>query len=405
MNNSHQIIPSGIRIPFLLLLSLLVFVPVSAQEDPAVQEADSTALPIADSAMTQLMTQLDSVPILLSEVRDSLRIASLNTSIDSLLALTEVLRKNIVRREKALIPDSVNVPTDSLSEDRVNSDSIATPPLIMESDSVQTDSSLSMTIQQLTVLRDSLHRLSDSLAADALELLSVDMYTGMFRNQRFYTCAMNPAVADMRIYNGYKTGRRRVSAHNFSTLSDLATSNGQEMVFAMNAGMYEPNRMAKGLLIAEGIRQTNIDTARAGYGNFYMQPNAVFALGKDSLPLLEKTHSFLGHQPDEFSYATQSGPMMLWDGMMNPKFNDGSPNRHIRNAVGITPYNEVIFVLSERRVTFFEISSYLLSLGCTEALYLDGAISQAYMPPLGLDNLQAGNHLGPILVIFKERGE
>lgn len=391
--------PTGKAIT-LLLGCLLILPQLSAQVDSVIQVTDTSIQVLPQDTIVQNGLNLDSIPASTLILNDSIKIIQLTKSIDSLKLLNSVLAQKIHRRSQPSAIDTI-APLPEIDSLKIQAPQEAESFLFTP----QADSLRKHLIEDLNTYLTHLSSESDSLGQLALELLTVDMYLGLFRDQRFFSCALNPSKADVRIYNQNRTSRRRVEPYNFESLDQLAVTTNQEMIFAMNAGMYEPNRMAKGLLIVNGKPEQRIDTARQGYGNFYMQPNGIFAIRKDSIAVLERTHVFFQNTPADFLYATQSGPMMLWEGKMNPKFNDGSPNRHIRNAVGITATNEVIFVISERRVTFFEISSFLVSQGCTEALYLDGAISQAYMPELGLTNLKNGGHLGPIVVIFKEHAE
>jgi len=249
---------------------------------------------------------------------------------------------------------------------------------------------------------DSLLKVNTDLALTARRRLNMDMHVGMFRRYHFQTCTVDPQKIDIQLFNPKGKRFSGQNVHTFESLETLARKNEQELVFAMNAGMFERNRQAKGLLILNGQEFKPLDPSKDGYGNFYMQPNGVFALDSSGKAYVVKTGDFLPLRDTiGIRYATQSGPMMVIGGQINPKFNDGSPNRHIRNAVGVTPDNQVIFAISEERVTFFELSSYMIQLGCTDVLYLDGAISQAYFSPLGLGSLQAGSRLGPIIAIMK----
>jgi uncharacterized protein YigE (DUF2233 family) len=259
----------------------------------------------------------------------------------------------------------------------------------------------SATLALLTPLQakiDSLEAAADRWKQIADRRLTREFLVDSFRTYAFRTCIVNPQKVPIQLFNRY--GKRK--AHTFATLGELAKEQGKKVVFAMNAGMYERNRLAKGLMIVDGELQQKIDTLTRGYGNFYLQPNGIFALdsaGKafvtttQHFPHIDSTHAI--------SYATQSGPMMVIEGKINPLFNDGSPNRHIRNAVGVTPDNQVVFAISERPVTFFELSSFMIAQGCTNALYLDGAISQGYFPELDLGSLDQGDHLGPIILIVE----
>jgi uncharacterized protein YigE (DUF2233 family) len=46
--------------------------------------------------------------------------------------------------------------------------------------------------------------------------------------------------------------------------------------------------------------------------------------------------------------------------------------------------NHIVFVISREPVTFYELASFFqTTLGCTDALYLDGEISKFYPDPNG----------------------
>ncbi|MEM7655803.1 MAG: phosphodiester glycosidase family protein [Bacteroidota bacterium] len=152
--------------------------------------------------------------------------------------------------------------------------------------------------------------------------------------------------------------------------------------------------------MAEGEEQHRIDVRTEGYGNFFLQPNGVFAVDTTGQAVVMTTQDFAANNHQVWESATQSGPMMVIDGQINSLFNDGSPNLHIRNAVGITPEGRVIFAKSQQTVTFFELSSLMIQQGCSQALYLDGFVSQTYLPELGIGSLEAGTSLGPLIAVF-----
>lgn len=79
-------------------------------------------------------------------------------------------------------------------------------------------------------------------------------------------------------------------------------------------------------------------------------------------------------------FATQSGPMLVVNGLIHTAFRDGSTNLHIRNGVGILPDNKVIFAMSKKEINFYDFAKYFQSLGCKNALYLDGFVSRTYLP-------------------------
>ena len=243
---------------------------------------------------------------------------------------------------------------------------------------------------------DSLEKVNNRLATTAARRLTLEVFKDSFRKQRFNTCIVDPKKRSIQLVN--RMGKRQV--HTFNSVAELAKRRNQTLLLAMNAGMYEKNRLAKGLLIEKGKTIKKLDVATKGYGNFYLQPNGVFALDTANRAYVETTQAYMVlADTAQIAYATQSGPMMVIDGEINPLFNDGSPNRNIRNAVGVTASNEVVFAISQREVTFFEMASFMIKHGCVNALYLDGAISKAYMPKLKVGSLNSGNHLGPLIMI------
>jgi uncharacterized protein YigE (DUF2233 family) len=258
--------------------------------------------------------------------------------------------------------------------------------------------------QQLSDLRqafDSLHR-AYLASADQGQPAARYAFTDTIRQQRFITCVTDPGRNQILVLNRH--GKKNREIWTFASVAAAIERDKQPRTlhFAMNAGMYQLNRHAQGLLISRGITQQPIDPDTAGYGNFYLQPNGIFALDTSDRAYVVTTQQYpLLADSVAIRYATQSGPMMLIDGQVNDKFGRNSPNRHIRNAVGVTPFGQVVFAISEQRVTFYELSTYLLRHGCVNALYLDGAISQAYLPALGLSDLQVGTRLGPIVVIIE----
>jgi uncharacterized protein YigE (DUF2233 family) len=154
----------------------------------------------------------------------------------------------------------------------------------------------------------------------------------------------------------------------------------QSPVFAMNAGMYRPDYSPAGLYVEDGkeLRRANVAN---GPGNFHLKPNGVFFVRGSEAEILE-TSAYLGRhfKPD---LATQSGPMLVIDGRLHPKFTPTSGSRKIRNGVGVRGPHVVVFAISSQPVTFTEFAEMFRdTLGCPNALFLDGSISSLYAPSL-----------------------
>ncbi|PTT72029.1 phosphodiester glycosidase family protein, partial [Chryseobacterium sp. HMWF001] len=82
----------------------------------------------------------------------------------------------------------------------------------------------------------------------------------------------------------------------------------------------------------------------------------------------------------EIKYATQSGPILLIDGKINPIFKKDSKNINIRNGVGILNDGNIVLIMSKKEVNFYNFASVFKESGCTKALYLDGFVSRTYCP-------------------------
>ncbi len=229
----------------------------------------------------------------------------------------------------------------------------------------------------------------------SLDLVKRETYGG--RTYRY--CMLDPHQADVRVMY-----RKNLSTpYGFDILEKQIEKQGNRLVMAMNAGMYESDRHPVGLLVSQGQLITPLNVKK-GKGNFYMEPNGVFGIKKDGTAFIFTTKSYANHRiiSSQLLLATQSGPIMLLGGKINPLFNQNSKNWHFRNVVGVRKDGKVVFAISDQQVSFYEFSAFLLELGCVDALYLDGMVSRMYVPFLHSNqDLMDSGHLGPILYIVE----
>ncbi len=134
---------------------------------------------------------------------------------------------------------------------------------------------------------------------------------------------------------------------SIQNLKNFVESKQQTLLFAMNAGMYKSDFTPQGLYIENNKTLANIDTG-SGDGNFYLKPNGVFYITNKKLAIVCKTNDFLAKK--DIKFATQSGPILLENGIINPAFKEGSVNINIRNGVGILPNNHVLFAMSKKEI-------------------------------------------------------
>ena len=213
-------------------------------------------------------------------------------------------------------------------------------------------------------------------------------------DDRFVICSVDPVDADLRIFNRAPDGK---PYRSFQALALNLWQTREILSFAVNGGMYEDDLGPVGLFTEFGITRKRENT-RDGYGNFHLKPNGVFAIGKGRAVVRETGAYIASGFPAD--YATQSGPMLVIDGKIHPRFQEDSDSRKIRNGVGVDDSGRVHFVLSERPINFYGFARYFRDeLGCKNALFLDGQISSLYAP--SLDRNDNWFPLGPIIGVVK----
>jgi uncharacterized protein YigE (DUF2233 family) len=193
--------------------------------------------------------------------------------------------------------------------------------------------------------------------------------------------------------------RNGVRLGSLNALRRDVEGDGLELVMGMNAGMYTPARSPVGLLIARGQELAPLDR-ETGEGNFYWMPNGVFAIGSDGRSTIEPSGSFESKPPGAVAFATQSGPLLFWQGGVHEAVRPDSAHRNVRNAVGVGEASTA-FVISRDRVTFYELAQALRELGCERALYLDGGVSRMYAPEL--ERFDEDGDFGPMIAIVRPR--
>ncbi len=95
------------------------------------------------------------------------------------------------------------------------------------------------------------------------------------------------------------------------------------------------------------------------------------------------------------------GPMLVVDGKIHDAFKAGSMNLNIRNGVGILPDNRIIFAMSKTEINFYAFANYFKSMGCKNALYLDGLVSRIYLPEQ--DWIQIDGNFGVIIGVTSHK--
>ena len=170
--------------------------------------------------------------------------------------------------------------------------------------------------------------------------------------------------------------------------------------FAMNAGMYDETGRPIGLHVEAGKQVRRLNRASGG-GNFGMKPNGVFAVDENGRVEIATTEDWAA-RPRRASWATQSGPMLVIQGRLHPRFQANGPSLNIRNGVGVDSRATAWFVISDDPVSFGRFARFFRDgLGCRDALYLDGAVSSLWEPATARRDQRA--ELGPMILVFRRR--
>ncbi len=193
-------------------------------------------------------------------------------------------------------------------------------------------------------------------------------------DDRFVTYIVDSKKQEVKLYWKNDTDENLKSIQN---LKLWVEKKNKKLLFAANAGMYKTDNSPLGLFIEDKKIISRLNKANAT-GNFYLMPNGVFYITDANVPFICATGKFLNN--GKIKYATQSGPMLVIDGKIHNAFTKGSANINIRNGVGILPDNTIVFAMSKNGINFYDFANYFKSMGCKNALYLDGFVSRTYLP-------------------------
>ena len=186
---------------------------------------------------------------------------------------------------------------------------------------------------------------------------------------------------------------------NFPAASKYLKAKGVEVETLMNGGIFEPGGIPSGLLVQDG-KETNPVNRNKGEGNFFLQPNGIFLISDKGAAVIRTDEYPLKNVV--VKHAVQSGPLLLRGGKIHPAFNANSTSELHRNGVGVTKDGKVVFVItdfhSEKFVNLHNFAQLFKSLGCDDALFLDGDISQMRS---GAEMEKRSNDFGSIFAVVK----
>ena len=212
-----------------------------------------------------------------------------------------------------------------------------------------------------------------------------------FQEVPFTACTAKIPEDDIRLFLYDKTGN---IYGQFQKLDNFLKEERLNIIFATNGGMYHADRSPVGMYV-ENFKEFSPLIISDGPGNFGLLPNGVFCFNNKEFLILE-TESFATRKI-QCQYATQSGPLLVIDGKIHPKFIKNGTSKFVRSGVGISrDGSKAIFLISNQAVNFHHFASTFLDrLEIDNALYLDGNISRLYSPKL--NRIDFGFDIGPII--------
>ena len=235
--------------------------------------------------------------------------------------------------------------------------------------------------------------LSSAIFASA-EARAAACESTVFEDVPLTVCTADPASEDIRLFL-YDANDRPLGS--FDNIAEHISKDEETLVFAMNAGMYHSDRAPVGLYVEDGETLAPIVT-REGPGNFGLLPNGVLCLGEGTARVIE-SRTF-DAAATECAYATQSGPMLVFDGALHPRFLPDSDSRFRRNGVGVDQNGTLFAVISDAPVNFHRFARFFRDeLKTPNALFLDGKVSRLYAPHI--DRHDIGFSMGPMLGVVE----
>ena len=217
----------------------------------------------------------------------------------------------------------------------------------------------------------------------------------VFEGARAILCVADPSVHDVRL--AYRGPDGAVLGSVEKAVTVLA-SGGQTPVLVMNAGMYHADMTPVGLYVENGAELAPLN-ADDGFGNFFLKPNGVFFVRRDGSAGVMETQAYraAGLAPE---FATQSGPMLVTQGALHPRFLPDGTSKYIRNGVGVRADGSIVLAITRDPVSLGSFGRLFRDVAeCPNALFFDGGVSSlAWGMQMVID---AGEPAGPVVAVFE----
>jgi uncharacterized protein YigE (DUF2233 family) len=236
-------------------------------------------------------------------------------------------------------------------------------------------------------------RLETPTPVEGVSVRSVDV-----NGQRFVVVAVDLTKVELDLY-GQAPGWE--ATRTIPALQSLLGQQGRKVVVAMNAGIFESPDVPTGLHIERTTQLSPLNLSQKAKAacdadNFYLAPNGVFYVDTRGAHI-SVTSKYLA-TASTVRLATQSGPMLVYDSMPHACFTRFR-KRLLRNAIGVKDERLVYFAATVDSSTFSNMATLFRdSLGCANALYMDGSISSLLAPGFWISGSRDQEYAGILTV-------
>jgi uncharacterized protein YigE (DUF2233 family) len=222
-------------------------------------------------------------------------------------------------------------------------------------------------------------------------------FTERVAEQSFSVCRFDMASVAIEVMHRAADGQPLASLINAAR---VIRRRKRAALLLTNGGMYHEDLAPVGYHVEHKRKLKNANTRR-GPGNFHMLPNGIFYVERGRAGVME-TRAFLkrNRRPE---FATQSGPMLVVDNRIHPRFDPDSKSRKSRNGVGVSADGKTVyFAITDAPATFHAFARLFKDrLKTPNALFLDGGSVPQMWAKDGVNRISFAP-VGPVIAVIEK---
>lgn len=183
----------------------------------------------------------------------------------------------------------------------------------------------------------------------------------------------------------------------FGTSNEL----GQHLNGTINGPLVHSDNSFVGGCINNNIQVSDWILNPTAEGGNFANHTGIFGCDKNGKMFLVESSDNPFITPNNTEWAFQNGPILLEEGQNS--CNPNGTSRNIRSGIGYNDKGQLVAIVSEDKVTFFEFGELFRKMGCKNAIYLDGSPDKAnndyvgYSMPFAQDGMMENR---PVMQFF-----